>query len=105
MSISFNLESGLHVQESVLVPFASAQQLARRNHYKVEDATHITICQPTSRQAINYSKLKEVLAVVMEGTQRRTTPQSRHALSQQIFPNTPSQISSSSNTTPYMDLR
>ncbi|KAH8958356.1 hypothetical protein BDL97_06G019800 [Sphagnum fallax] len=57
---------------SVLVPYASAQYLARRNHYKVEDATHITICQPTSKQAINYSLLKDVLALVMKGTQRRT---------------------------------
>jgi len=56
------------VQQSVLVPFASAQQLARRNHYKVEDATHITICKPISRQAINYSVLKDVLGVVMEET-------------------------------------
>ncbi|CAM6021781.1 unnamed protein product [Sphagnum balticum] len=54
---------------SVLVPYASAQQLARRNHYKVEDATHITICQPTSQQALNYSLLKDVLAVLMEETQ------------------------------------
>ncbi|KAH8958359.1 hypothetical protein BDL97_06G020100 [Sphagnum fallax] len=89
--------------ESVLVPYASAQYLARRNHYKVEDATHITICQPTSKQAINYSLLKDVLAVVMEGTQRRTTPQSKPPLSQLSFLNTPSEISSSSNTTPYMD--
>jgi hypothetical protein len=61
---------------SVLVPYASAQGLARRNHYKVEDATHITVCQPTSQQAINYSLLKDVLAVVVkEGTRGRTTPQ------------------------------
>jgi hypothetical protein len=72
MSISFNVKSGLHVQGSVLVPYASAQYLARRNHYKVEDATHITICQPTSQQAINYSLLKDVLVLVMKGTQRRT---------------------------------
>jgi hypothetical protein len=72
MLISFNVKSGLHVQGSVLVPYASAQYLARRNHYKVEDATHITICQPTSKQAINYSLLKDVLALVMKGTQRRT---------------------------------
>jgi pimeloyl-ACP methyl ester carboxylesterase len=85
--------------ESVLVPYASAQYLARRNHYKVEDATHITICQPTSKEAINYSLLKEVLAVVMEGTQRRTTPRSTHTLSQLRFHNRPSEISSSSNTT------
>ncbi len=57
------------MQESVLVPYASAQQLAGRNHYKVEDATHITICQPTSKEAINYSLLKDVLAVVMEESQ------------------------------------
>ncbi|CAK9228329.1 unnamed protein product [Sphagnum troendelagicum] len=89
--------------ESVLVPYASAQYLARRNHYKVEDATHITICQPTSRQAINYSLLKDVLVVVMEGTQRRTTPQSKPPLSQLRSHNTPSEISSSSNTTRYLD--
>ncbi|KAH8958355.1 hypothetical protein BDL97_06G019700 [Sphagnum fallax] len=71
--------------ESLLVPYASAQYLAGRNHYKVEDATHITICQPTSQQAINYSLLKDVLVAVMEGTQRRTTPQSTHTLREQRF--------------------
>jgi hypothetical protein len=54
------------------VPYASAQYLACRNHHKVEDAIHITICQPTSQQGINYSLLKDVLVVVMEGTRRRT---------------------------------
>jgi UDP-glucose 6-dehydrogenase len=108
------------VQGSVLVPYASAQNLARRNHYKVEDATHITICQPTSQQAINYSQLKHVLSVIMEGTQRRTTPQSTHTpiqqsthapiqqsthtLIQQRFLETPSQESSSSNTTVELDI-
>jgi len=85
MSMSFNVESGLHVQESLLVPYASAQYLAGRNHYKVEDATHITICQPTSQQAINYSLLKDVLVAVIEGTQRRTTPQSTHTMREQRF--------------------
>jgi hypothetical protein len=88
---------------SVLVPYASAQQLARRNHYKVEDADHLTICKPSSQQAINYSLLKDVLVVVMEGTQRQTTPQSTHTLIQQRFPDTTSQISSSSNTTVDLD--
>jgi hypothetical protein len=97
--------------ESVLVPYASAQQLARRNHYKVEDATHITICQPTSREAINYSKLKEVLAVVMEGIEMLSNPQSTHARSQQStralsqvrLLDTDSEIPSSSNTTPELE--
>ncbi len=111
MSISFNLESGLHVQESVLVPYASAQQLARRNHYKVEDATHITICQPTSQEAINYSQLKDVLALVMEGTQTLSTPQSTRAPSQQSTRalsqlrslDMDSEITSSSNRTPELE--
>ncbi|CAM6021783.1 unnamed protein product [Sphagnum balticum] len=85
---------------SVLVPYASAQQLARRNHYKVEDANHLTICKPSSQNAINYSRLKDVLAVVMEGTQRRTTSQSTHTLSQLRFLNTRSQNYSSSRETP-----
>jgi pimeloyl-ACP methyl ester carboxylesterase len=97
--------------QSVLVPFASAQQLARRNHYKVEDATHITICQPISRQAINYSRLKDVLAIVMEGTQTRSTPESTHAPSQQStyapsqlrLPDPDSKRPSSSNRTPELD--
>jgi hypothetical protein len=55
---------------SVLVPYASAQYLAHRNHYKVEDADHLTICKPSSQNAINYPLLKDVLVVVMEGTQR-----------------------------------
>jgi hypothetical protein len=78
MSISFNIQSGLHVQESVLVPYVSAQYLARRNHYKVEDATHITICQPTSQQAINYSLLKDVLLTIMKGVQTQPTRQMKY---------------------------
>jgi hypothetical protein len=66
------------VQESVLVPYPSAQNLARRNHFKVEDATHITICQPTSKQAINYSLLKDVLLTIMKGVQTQPTRQMKH---------------------------
>ncbi len=99
------------MQEPVLVPFASAQQLARRNHYLVEDANHLTICKPSSQNAMNYSLLKEVLADVMEGIQRQTTPQSTHAPSQQITHppsqlgvlDPPSEISSSSNETPELE--
>ncbi|CAK9228331.1 unnamed protein product [Sphagnum troendelagicum] len=71
---------GLPVPEvgSVLVPYASAQQLARRNHYKVEDADHLTICKPSSQNAINYSKLKEVLLTIMKGVQTQPTPQMKH---------------------------
>jgi hypothetical protein len=71
---------GLPVPEvgSVLVPYASAQQLARRNHYKVEDADHLTICKPSSRNAINYSKLKDVLLTIMKGVQTQPTPQMKH---------------------------
>jgi hypothetical protein len=58
---------------SVLVPYASAQQLARRNHYKVEDADHLTICKPSSKNAINYSLLKDVLLTIMKGVQTQPT--------------------------------
>ncbi len=88
------------MQESVLFTYALAQQLARRHHYNVEDANHLTICKPSSQNAINYSQLKDVLAIVMEGTQRRTTPQRTHALRQLRFLNTPFEKSSSSNETP-----
>ncbi len=99
------------MQEAVLVPYASAQQLARRNHYNVEDANHLTICKPSSQNAINYSLLKDVFADVMEETQRETTPQSTHAPSQQIthslsqlrLLDPPPEISSSSNQTPELE--
>jgi len=63
----------LWIQGSVLVPYASAQQLARRNHYKVEDADHLTICKPSSKNAINYSLLKDVLLTIMKGVQTQPT--------------------------------
>jgi hypothetical protein len=98
--------------EAVLVPYASAQQLARRHHYNVEDANHLTICKPSSQNATNYSLLKEAFADVMEKTQRQTTPQSTHAPSQQIthplsqlrLLDPRFEISSSSNQTPELEV-
>jgi hypothetical protein len=73
--IIYAFGEGLPVPEvgSVLVPYASAQQLARRNHYKVEDADHLTICKPSSKNAINYSLLKDVLLTIMKGVQTQPT--------------------------------
>jgi hypothetical protein len=33
----------------ILVPFASAIQLSNNNHYKIEDANHLTICKPPNK--------------------------------------------------------
>jgi hypothetical protein len=47
--------------QEVLVPYASAQRLSRNNNYKVEDATHLTICQPCTKDHMSYSLMVECL--------------------------------------------
>jgi len=56
----------LNEKGEVLVPYASAQRLSRNNNYKVEDATHLTICQPCTKDHINYSKMVECLKVCLK---------------------------------------
>jgi hypothetical protein len=40
----------------ILVPTASAIRLSNNNNYKVEDANHLTICKPPSKDLSNYFK-------------------------------------------------
>jgi hypothetical protein len=52
--------------QEVLVPYASAQRLSGNNNYKVEDATHLTICQPCTKDHITYSKMVECLKACLK---------------------------------------
>ncbi|CAK9278148.1 unnamed protein product [Sphagnum jensenii] len=54
----------------VLVPYASAQRLSGNNNYKVEDATHLTICQPCTKDHISYSKMVECLKACLKKSTR-----------------------------------
>jgi hypothetical protein len=48
------------------VPTASAIRLSNNNNYKVEDANHLTICKPPSKDHLSYSKLLECLKNFMK---------------------------------------
>ncbi|CAK9213309.1 unnamed protein product [Sphagnum troendelagicum] len=50
----------------ILVPIASAIRLSNNNNYIVEDANHLTICKPPSKEHISYSKLLECLKLFMK---------------------------------------
>jgi hypothetical protein len=52
--------------QEVLVPYASAQRLSGNNNYKVEDATHLTICQPCTKDHISYTKMVECLKACLK---------------------------------------
>jgi hypothetical protein len=54
-----------HVQ-GILVPMASAIRLSYNNYYKVEDANHLTICKPPTRDHPSYSILLECLKTFMK---------------------------------------
>ncbi|CAM6021792.1 unnamed protein product [Sphagnum balticum] len=95
--------------EPVLIPYASAQQLSRNDNYKVENATHLTICKPASKQAANYSLLKNCLVEIGQAVQTQTTPsllQDKHVVSQAISWEQPhSEEASTSYSIPEFDLR
>ncbi len=48
------------------MPKASAIRLSNNNNYKVEDANHLTICKPPSKDHLSYSKLLECLKIFMK---------------------------------------
>jgi len=52
--------------EEILVPSASAQRLSGNNYYKIEDASHLTICKPPTREHISYSKLVDCLKTCLK---------------------------------------
>ncbi|KAH8968606.1 hypothetical protein BDL97_03G135500 [Sphagnum fallax] len=56
----------------ILVPRASAIRLSNNNNYTVEDANHVTICKPPSKDHLSYSKLLECLKIFMK--EKNTPP-------------------------------
>ncbi|KAH8939450.1 hypothetical protein BDL97_15G037800 [Sphagnum fallax] len=56
----------LHENWEILVPFASAIQLSNNNHYKIEDANHLTICKPPNKEHPSYYLLLKCLKICME---------------------------------------
>ncbi|CAN5952349.1 unnamed protein product [Sphagnum jensenii] len=54
----------------VLVPYASAQRLSGNNNYKVEDATHLTICRPCTKDHMSYSLMVECLKSCLKKSTR-----------------------------------
>jgi hypothetical protein len=40
--------------QGILVPYVSAIQLSNNNHYKIEDANHLTICKPPNKDHPSY---------------------------------------------------
>jgi energy-coupling factor transporter ATP-binding protein EcfA2 len=56
------------------VPMASAIRLSNNNCYKVEDANHLTICKPPSKDHLSYSKLLECLKIFMKEKNTPTMP-------------------------------
>ncbi len=48
------------------MPTASAIRLSNNNNYIVEDANHLTICKPPSKDHLSYSKLLECLKNFMK---------------------------------------
>ncbi|KAH8949678.1 hypothetical protein BDL97_10G044300 [Sphagnum fallax] len=59
-------------QWGILVPKASAIRLADNNYYIVEDANHLTICKPPSKDHLSYSKLLDCLKLFMK--EKNTPP-------------------------------
>ncbi|KAH8940546.1 hypothetical protein BDL97_15G094200 [Sphagnum fallax] len=49
-----------------MVPFASAIQLSSKNHYKIEDANHLTICKPPNKDHPSYYLLLKCLRICMK---------------------------------------
>ncbi len=52
--------------QGILVPMASATRLSDNNNYKVEDANHLTICKPPTKDHPSYSILLECLKTFMK---------------------------------------
>jgi hypothetical protein len=65
-SFVFDFQFSLNNVQEILVPFASAQRLSGNNYYKIEDANHLTICKPPTREHISYSKLVDYLKICLK---------------------------------------
>ncbi|KAH8972836.1 hypothetical protein BDL97_01G012400 [Sphagnum fallax] len=58
----------------ILVPMASAFRLSGNNNYIVEDANHLTICKPPTKEHPSYSILLEHLKTFMKKQNTRPMP-------------------------------
>ncbi len=52
---------GSKLDQGILVEFSSAQQSARNNCYKVEDADHMEVCKPPSKAHPSYALLLQFI--------------------------------------------
>ncbi|KAH9567479.1 hypothetical protein CY35_03G029700 [Sphagnum magellanicum] len=64
----YAFDEGLPLDENwgILVPYASTIQLSNNNHYKIEDANHLTICKPPNKDHPSYFLLLKCLKACME---------------------------------------
>ncbi|CAK9857087.1 unnamed protein product [Sphagnum jensenii] len=58
----------------ILVPMSSAIRLSNNNNYKVEDANHLTICKPPTKDHPSYSILLKHLKTFMKKQNTRPMP-------------------------------
>lgn len=49
----------------LVVPYASAMRLSSNNNLKIEDADHYEVCKPPTQFHISYTKLLELLRLIM----------------------------------------
>jgi len=52
--------------QGILVPFTLTTQLLNNNNYKIEDASHFTICKPPRKDHPSYPLLLDCLKVLMK---------------------------------------
>ncbi|CAK9261361.1 unnamed protein product [Sphagnum jensenii] len=64
----YEFGEGLPLNENwgILVPYVSAIQESYNNHYKIEDANHLTICKPPNKDHPSYSLLLQFLKICMK---------------------------------------
>jgi hypothetical protein len=55
--------------KGILVPVASTTQLSNNNNYKIEDANHLIINKPPTKDHPNYSLLLDCLKFCMKVNQ------------------------------------
>ena len=49
----------------MVVEYASAMRLSSNNNMRIEDANHYDVCKPPAKNHVSYTKLLELLRVVM----------------------------------------
>jgi Leucine-rich repeat (LRR) protein len=54
------------LDQGILVEVSSAQRSARDHFYKVEDANHIEVCKPLSKQDFSYSQLVQLIKLCQQ---------------------------------------